>query len=709
MKKFFAAIAALAALSVTACTKHETQVVYQNPPANVLQSFSTACGQDNCLKIEKSSLQKVFLLLISGKSNDATPQWMDLKPSVVVFEKSNSQLALFAVNLDSVYGVEDSRELIQAFRILAEDATTITFDWGQGLESFHMESSYGTETKDPDEYRPSVKIMNSFIRSVGVTNENIEISQVSKVQSTSLVSTKDNPSDPKSGSSQSLRTTDETYNLNIQLIPNVENKNFQPKEADLSRTVGFFVTSMGVPEYARKTKNLIMKWDLTGTQGPVKFLISPTTPADYVQAVTEGLLYWNKVLGFEAVKVEIAASDRVVPPLHSVMVRWIPWQDAGFAYASVQANPLTGESLRGQIMMTPAWLHGKGKGQKLAPIVNPMVSCDWSEANASTPDDYPDNPLDLRIAQDRVRDVIAHESGHVMGLRHNFAGSSSVKIGANQVLNRLREYLVDPQDKGELTSTSIMDYIKGPEEVLLGKYIQTGALPYDQMAMKWAYGNDAKDLNPALSGYCSDEDISLAQQKKKSEIYDCRRFDAAGSQFVLLIDDELKARSQALQTKYADILNVLFPSDEPTYVNSLDRLLEENHPDLQLKPLQGQMSFYRSHDAVISLEKWRNEVQREYTTAKDPALDQMLQRDLNEVGGLSHVKELLTPKVSGWTQADLQAVLTLVGSAQGTTKSGRAYQLSSDQQNQLAAYFKNEAQYLEAQLQKELNEMFQGL
>jgi predicted Zn-dependent protease len=33
----------------------------------------------------------------------------------------------------------------------------------------------------------------------------------------------------------------------------------------------------------------------------------------------------------------------------------------------------------------------------------------------------------LRASQDYVREVVAHEVGHVLGLRHNFAGSVSAE------------------------------------------------------------------------------------------------------------------------------------------------------------------------------------------------------------------------------------------------------------------------------------------
>ncbi|RYZ81597.1 MAG: hypothetical protein EOP06_23225, partial [Proteobacteria bacterium] len=305
--------------------------------------------------------------------------------------------------------------------------------------------------------------------------------------------------------------------------------------------------------------------------------------------------------------------------------------------------------------------------------------------------------------------VALFEVGHALGLRHNFAGSASVSISAVQIVQRLKEYLVDAKDPGAMTSSTVMDYIKGADEALLGRFIKGQALPYDQMAMKWAYADHDRDLDVRTSRYCSDEDISLALLRNKVEIYDCRRHDSAGSQFVTIIDDHLRVRKTLLMEKYKSIVEVLFPADEPNFVNSLPRLLEDNHPELGLQKLTAQMSYYRKKDNIISLEKWRNEIQRNFTTQKDPSLDRILQKDLDEVGGLTKVKALVYPNTADWTAADLNAVLQAIDEGNGVTPSGRTYQLTAQHKQLFADYIKGEAAYVQAQLEKQLNEVFRGL
>ncbi|MBS1972160.1 MAG: zinc-dependent metalloprotease [Bdellovibrionales bacterium] len=704
-------VAMTLAVALTACTKTEKEIVYQYPPKDVLESFSTAtCAKKNCVKIAKSSLNKTFLLMISGKSIDTTPQWMDLKPSVVIFQQSGAQVGLFAVSTEAIYGNEDAKNLIQSFDVIADDADSVTFDWGAGITSLRTQGTFDTEIDMGDDdgtNGSSLQILNSFVKSVSISKDLIEVSQISKILQTKLISKKDNPFDPKDEGKPKIDVTESTLNINVQFYPYSKNPNFTPKAADKSRTVGFFVTKIATPEVADEKQIFITKWDFSAPKGPVRFLVSANTPKEYLESVREGLLYWNKVFGFEAVRVETGVDDSSVPPLHAVMVRWIPWEDAGFAYAQAQNDPLTGEMLRGQLFLTPAFAHTKGYVKKLTPVINPLVACDLTKSY-NKGDFLPSNPDELRIAQDDVRSVVAHEAGHALGLRHNFAASASVSLTQKGVLKAVSDYLHDANNDSVMTGTTVMDYLKGTEDILLGKYIKNHPLPYDQMAMKWAYSQGVDGLNPAVSKYCSDEDLIISQGRDNVTIFDCQQGDATGSTLTSLINNHLRNRQSMLQTKYDAILASLFPEDQEVYTGNLDIILNENHTELGLKDLKAYLEMQKNHAGFVSLDKWKNVIQRGLKSDADPALDQMLKDDLAEVGTFADAKNLLTPVSSSWTTTDLQMVLDSIAKGQGTIK-GRTYQLTADQQARLNQYFKDEAAYVETELQKQLNDLFVGL
>lgn len=698
-------------LVLMACTKTEKEIVYQHPPADTLESFSTAaCAKKNCIKIETSSLNKTFMLLISGKSNSGAPQWMDANPSVVIFQKSGSQVGLFSLSPDAIYGVEDAKELIQSFEIIEEDASSVVFDWGSGLNTIRMEEAMQSETDlDPSApKRTSVNILSSYVDKVSVTSSRIEIVQIAKAQEVAIKNRKENPFDEKDAGTPNFDVTETTLNLNIQILPYKLDPDFKPKEKDASKTVGFFVAPVAKSNQSDEKSFLITKWNIAPGKAPVRVFISSNTPAEYVDTVKEGILYWNKVLGFEGLTAEVGGDDRTVPPLHAVMVRWIPWEDAGFAYATGQADPLTGELLRAQVFMTSAFTMVKGRGKKLVPVINPQVACNFSQAFKAMEDLRPDNSLDLRIAQDMVRAVVAHEVGHIMGLRHNFAGSASVSITGVEVLQRIKNYLSDVADVGALTASTVMDYVKGAEDILLGKFIQNNPLPYDQTALKWAYSSDDKAFEANSSKYCTDEDLITASLRDKVIIYECQQFDSTGGPFASLINDQIRLRSFVLFRKYEEILAGIFPKDRPAVINSLDRVLNNNHGDLLLTPLKTQVGYYKKKEGVVSLEKWRNDIQLGYKTDADLDLDQTLKRDLDQMSGFANVKQLLTPTTATWMVPDLQTVLVAIQKGTGTIK-GRSYVLAPEQKSRLTQYFNEEAQYLQTQLQKELDEMFVGL
>jgi uncharacterized protein DUF4953 len=703
------------AVALTACTKTEKEVVYQYPPKDVLESFSTTtCAQKNCIKIAKSSLNKTFLLMISGKSVDVTPQWLDLKPSVVVFQQSGAQVGLFAVASEVIYGNDDAKNLIQSFDIMAEDEDSVTFDWAAGITSLRTQGVFDTEADlgedgegGGDGTGSSLQTLNSFVKSVKVSKDLIDVSQVSKIVQTQLISKKDNPFDSKEKGKPKLDVSEKTLNLSIQIYPYAKNPNFVPKLADKSRTVGFFVTKIATPEVAGEKQIFITKWDFTAPKGPVRFLVSANTPKEYLGSVREGLLYWNKVLGFEAIRVETGVNDSTVPPLHAVMVRWIPWEDAGFAYAQAQNDPLTGEMLRGQLFLTPAFAHTKGYVKKLSPVINPLVACDLTKSY-NKGDYLPSNADELRIAQDDVRSVVAHEAGHSLGLRHNFAGSASVPLTQRGVLKAVSDYLADGGNQGALTSTTVMDYLKGTEDILIGKYIQNHPLPYDQMAMKWAYSQGISGLDPAVSKYCSDEDLMIASGRDNVEIYDCRQGDATGSSLITFINNHIRNRQVLLQSKYDSILAAMFPEEQDVYVGDLEVLLKDNHVDLGFKDLKKQIEIHKNHAGFVSLEKWKNVTQRGFKSDADPALDEILKQDLAEVGTFAAAKNMLTPVSSIWMASDLQVVSDAIAKGQGKIK-GRDYQLTAAQQARLTQYFKDEAASAEADLQKQLNDLFVGL
>ncbi len=573
-----------ALLSLSACTPKDSSSEKQ-APANMTQSFSAAlpaeCDKASCIRIQKKSLGKIFLMMVSGKTAGSTPQWYDVKPLVVSFERSGPQLALLAQNYNTIYSEIKTEHLISNFKIVTEDADSITFDWGRGLDSVIVQSPYqidsprgGDQALTESSY-PSFPIISSYVRNIKFDDKNIELEQISKLRADKI---------KKSGDDVELETREESLSMNIQIRSYNLGPAFKAKEYDASRRVGFFVTKSARPQMSTETTNLITKFDIDPAKGPITVRVSASVPTEYLEAVKEGVLYWNLVFGRDVLVVKTNVDPQAGPEDRSIMIRWLPWLDAGAAYAMGQSDPLTGEVLRAQVFM-PAVFTRVGSADIVSlnnnsPVFGASsnaIACDFTPSLKALNQLATEAPTSqrLRLAQDSVRSTVAHEMGHALGLRHNFAGSYSAKVTLADIQNSAKTYLKDLAHKGLETSTSIMDYVSGVDNILMAAKIKSSPLSYDKMAMDWAYAEDDKALDEKVSLYCTDEDIALAGSQAMA-IYGCERFDAGRNPLQRKFVNALEDKERFVNILFASIIGRLYPADKPQVVEDLDKVIADS-------------------------------------------------------------------------------------------------------------------------------------
>lgn len=107
-----------------------------------------------------------------------------------------------------------------------------------------------------------------------------------------------------------------------------------------------------------------------------------------------------------------------------------------------------------------------------------------------------------------LADLVSHEVGHTLGLRHNFKASSVYKL----------EQMNSEEFKGKKPlAGSVMDYLPTNFRVengsVQGDYAMIGVGPYDMWAIEYGYTLDEKKLKKILSrvaepelAFCTDED-----------------------------------------------------------------------------------------------------------------------------------------------------------------------------------------------------------
>lgn len=150
---------------------------------------------------------------------------------------------------------------------------------------------------------------------------------------------------------------------------------YQPREAD--ERVGYFTTAyrdLGKFQQDKKWTRFINRWNLekrdpklklSPPKEPIVFYIENTVPVRYRTYVKDGILLWNKAFEKCGIRdaVEVyyqdaetgAHMDKDPEDVRYNFIRWLN-NDVSTAIGPSRANPLTGEILDADIVLTDGWI-----------------------------------------------------------------------------------------------------------------------------------------------------------------------------------------------------------------------------------------------------------------------------------------------------------------------------------------------------------------
>jgi hypothetical protein len=300
-----------------------------------------------------------------------------------------------------------------------------------------------------------------------------------------------------------------------------QSDDYQPRYAD-DRVGIYDDVYLSFDKDAVLTRKLryVIRWNLkpsdptkpvSPAKHPMVFYLSNTIPEAHRPAIRAAVLKWNDAferLGIsDALQVRDQPNDPQWDPddIRYNVLRWVTEAQASFgADSQTLYDPRTGEEFRTGILISAdvpigaqaEWMH----------VVDP------ARYGRST------DPMPKQFLYDTWLATILHETGHNLGMQHNFIGSMAYT--AKQL-----------QDKGFTSkygiASTVMEYAPTniwPRPLPQGDFFQTVLGPYDYYAMKWAYGSipgakTPEDELPTLRRwasawsdpryrYASDEDVS---------------------------------------------------------------------------------------------------------------------------------------------------------------------------------------------------------
>jgi Met-zincin/Domain of unknown function (DUF5117) len=211
---------------------------------------------------------------------------------------------------------------------------------------------------------------------------------------------------------------------------------------------------------------------------PIQYYVDRGAPPLIREALVEGARWWDQA--FQAAgwapgtfRVDVLPEGADPMDIRYNIIQWVHRYSRGWSYGAAVVDPRDGEIIKGNVTL------GSLRGRQDYLIAQALLA-PYVEGKAA-PD--PAHDPALQMVLQRIRQLAAHETGHTLGLAHNFAATS----------------FPHPPDQ----TVSVMDYphpwvTLGPDGVPdLAHAYPVGIGIWDKVAIDYGYREFDRDGHPA--------------------------------------------------------------------------------------------------------------------------------------------------------------------------------------------------------------------
>jgi hypothetical protein len=401
-------------------------------------------AKEGKLFLEVPRLKEEFLytqsLPYGTGSNDLGLDRGKTSPGLLVrFERIGNKVLLMQANMDFRSSSSDAAEqlavrqsfpesVLFGFTVAAEDAGgAVLVD----ASEFFLRDSYGVAEDIADVAKRTKKEQGTYKldtkRSAIATEDTKGFPNNTEVESI-LTFTSENPV----GSSYVSDVTPDPHALTVrerQSLVKLPEPGFTPRRFDTR--AGMF--SMSYRDYTAPLdepmeqmfvrRHRLIKRDTNcrtncEAVAPIQYYVDRGAPEPIRTALLEGARWWDQA--FQAAgwakgtfRVDILPADADPMDVRYNIIQWVHRYTRGWSYGAEVADPRTGEILKGNV--TLGSLRGRQDYLIAEGLLSPYVT-----GKKITPENDPMLAMTLQ----RIRQLAAHETGHTLGLAHNFAASA---------------------------------------------------------------------------------------------------------------------------------------------------------------------------------------------------------------------------------------------------------------------------------------------